>query len=79
MDNLEKVDTSLETQFSKNEPGKKQNLKIPVTSKKLESVIKKTPKNKSPGTDGFTEIYETCKEEIISILKEFQKVDFINH
>ena len=46
----------------------------PVTSTETENVIKKLPKNRSPGPDGLTgEFYQTFREELTPLLKLFQK------
>ena len=77
MDNLEKMDRFLE-KF--NLPRLNQEeieiMNNAITSTEIEAVIKNFPKNKSPGTDGFTgEFYQTFREEIMPIfLKLFQKI-----
>ena len=52
-------------------------LNIPITRNETDYEIKTLPTNESPGPDDFTgELYQTYKEELISIfLKHFQKVE----
>ena len=48
----------------------------PITSKKIETVIKNLPTNESPGPDGFTgDVQQTFREELTPILlKHLQKI-----
>jgi len=54
-----------------------ENLNRPITRNKIELVIKKLPKNKTPEPDGCTaDFNQTCTEDLIVILlKLFQKVE----
>ena len=70
MDNLEAMDRVLEKfnlpRLSQEEIEIMNN---PITSTKIETVIKNLPKNKTPGPDDFTgEFYQTFREELMPIL-----------
>ena len=76
MDNLEEMDKFLEMH---NLPRLNQeeihNINRSITSTEIEIVIKNLPTNKSPGPDGFTEFYQTFREELTPILlKLFQNI-----
>ncbi|KAI5932076.1 LINE-1 retrotransposable element ORF2 protein [Manis javanica] len=78
LENLEEMDNFLEKynlpRLTQKETEK---LNKPITSKEIETVIKKLPKNRAPGLDRFTsEFYQTHREDIIPILlKVFQKIE----
>ena len=76
MDNLEEMDKFLEKyNFPKLSQEEVENLNRPITSTKIEIVIRNLPANKSPGPEGFTaEFYKKFREELTPILlKLFQK------
>ena len=76
MDNLEEMDRILE-KFSLPRLNQEE-IKImnnPITSTNIEAVIKHLLKNKSSGPDGFTDLYQTFREELMPVLlKLFQKI-----
>ena len=54
MDNFEEIDKLLERyNFPKLNQEETENLNRPITSTKIESVIRSLPANKSPGPDSF--------------------------
>ena len=78
MDNLEEMDKFLEKyNFPKPNQEEVENLKWPITSTEIETVIKNLPTTtKNSGPDAFTgEFYQKFREELTSILlKLFQKI-----
>ena len=75
MDILEEMDTFLEKyNFPKLNQEEIENLKRPITSMEIKTVIRNLPTNKSPGPDGFTgEFYQKFREELtLILLKLFQ-------
>ena len=77
MDNLKEMEKFLEKyNLPKLNQEKIENLKRPITSMEMKTVIKNLPRNKSPGPDGFTgEFYQKFREELTPILlKLLQKI-----
>ena len=74
MDNLEEMDKFLEKHnLLRHNQEEIENIKRPITSTEVETVIKYLPTNKSPGPDSYTcEFYQTFREELTpSLLKLF--------
>ena len=77
MDNLEEMDRFLEKfNLPRLNQEEMEIMNNPITSTKIEAVIKNLTKNKIPGPDGFTgEFYRTFREAIMPILlKLFLKI-----
>ena len=77
IDNLEEMDKFLEMHnLRRLNQEEIENMKRPITSTEIETVIKNPPTSKSPGPDGFTgKFYQTFREELTPILlKLFQKI-----
>ena len=66
MDNLEEMNRFLKKfNLPRLNQGEIEIMNNPITSTEIEAVIKRLPKNKSPGPDGFTgEFCQTFREEL---------------
>ena len=75
MVNLEEMDKFLEKyNLPKLNQEEIENLNRPITSTKIETVIRNLPTNKSPGPDGFTaEFYQKFREELTPMLLKLVK------
>ena len=69
-ENLEEMDKFLEKfNLPRLNQDEIEKMNGPITRTEIETVIKKLPTNKSPGSDGFTgEIYQTFREELTPLL-----------
>ena len=77
MGNVEEMEKFLEKyNFPKRNQEEIENLKRPITSMEIETVIRNLQANKSPRPEGFTaEFYQKFREELTHILhKLFQKI-----
>ena len=77
MDNMKEIEKFLEKHnLPRLNQEEIENIKRPITSIEIETMIKNLPKNKSMGPDGFTgEFYQTFREELTPILlKLFQNI-----
>ena len=77
MENLEEMDKFLEMyNLPRLNQDEIEKMNRTITRTEVETVIKKLPRNKSPGADGFTgEFYQTFREELTPLLlKLFQKI-----
>ena len=75
MENLEEMEKFLEKHnLPRLNQEEIENLKRPITSTEIETVIKNLPTNKSLGPDGFTgKFYQTFREELTPILLKLFK------
>ena len=79
LDNFEEMDKFLEKyNFPKLNQEETEDLNKPIRSKKIETVIRNLPANKSPGPDTFTdEFYQRFREELTNSSRKLQtKVNF---
>ena len=77
MENLEEMDKFLEKyNLPRLNQDEMEKMNGPIARTEIETLIKKLPTNKSPGSDGFTgKFYQTFREELTPIfLKPFQKI-----
>ena len=76
MDNLGEMDRFLEkSNLPRLNEEEIEIMNNPITSTEIEAVVKNLPKNKSSAPDGFTEFYQTFREELMPVLLNvFQKI-----